>query len=59
MNRKITWGAALLVACCVSTASAAELESGVPVGEKITSYKGVKCGGVDDGVAVGKSLCYT
>ena len=51
-------GAALLV---VASASAvhAELKSGVPVGGKITPYKGTKCGGADDGVELGKPLCYT
>ena len=59
MIRGSTWGAALLVAYSVCTATAAELESGFPAGEKITSYKCVKVGGIDDGQKVGKELCYT
>ena len=38
---------------------AAEVESGVPVGGRIGTYSTTKCGGIVDGVAVGKSLCYT
>ena len=37
----------------------ADVESGVPVGEKIGTYSATKCAGVDDGVDVGESLCYT
>jgi hypothetical protein len=59
MIKRSTWGAALLVTFFVCAAGAAELESGTPVGEKITSYRCVKVGGVDDGVKVGKELCYT
>ena len=43
----------------VSSGCADELTSGVEVGDRIGSYKSTKCGGVDDGVEVGKSLCYT
>ena len=43
----------------VSTATAADIESGVAVGGKIGSYKCVKTAGVADGVKNGKSLCYT
>lgn len=38
---------------------AAEATSGIPVGERVGTYSSTKCGGIDDGIAVGKSLCYT
>ena len=40
-------------------ANAADVESGVEVGGRIGTYSTTKAGGVDDGVKVGKSLCYT
>ena len=43
----------------VSSMDAAELSSGVQVGGRIKAYKTTKCGGAEDGVKVGKSLCYT
>ena len=52
----------LACAAMVAIASplfAAEIESGVPVGGKIGSYSTTKCGGIEDGVKVGSSLCYT
>jgi hypothetical protein len=52
-------GTALLVAAGASALWAAGLQSGLPVGGKITPYKAVKCGGAEDGVEFGKSLCYT
>ena len=42
-----------------SSGCAAEFTSGVQVGERIGAYKSTKCAGVDDGVEVGKTLCYT
>lgn len=42
-----------------STLSAAEFESGVPVGERVSSYSCTKVGGIEDGVKVDQSLCYT
>jgi hypothetical protein len=47
----------VLVAC--AQAPAEEPVSGVKVGGSIGSYSGTKCGGIEDGVDVGKSLCYT
>ena len=35
------------------------VDSGIEVGGKIGKYRATKCGGVDDGVTVGKSLCFT
>lgn len=49
--------AALLAAATAATA--AELSSGVEVGGKIGAYSCTKTGGAEDGVEVGKSLCYT
>ncbi len=52
-------GAAMLMVAGGSCARAADLTSGVPVDGKISAYSCTKCGGADDGVEVGKSLCYT
>jgi hypothetical protein len=43
------------------TASSPSLatDSGIEVGGKIGTYKATKCGGVDDGISVGKKLCFT
>jgi hypothetical protein len=49
--------AAMLVAA--TTAYAADIKSGVPVGGSIGTYSTTKCGGVEDGVKDGASLCYT
>jgi hypothetical protein len=38
---------------------AATLQSGIPVGKSMPKYAATKCGGGNDGIAVGKSLCYT
>ncbi len=59
MKSRYAFAAAFVAALCVSAAQAADLESGVQVGGKVTSYLTTKCGGADDGVAVGQSLCYT
>ncbi len=50
---------ALLSVFCAPAASAADLKSGVAVGGSIGTYKATKCGGIDDGIKVGASLCYT
>jgi hypothetical protein len=42
-----------------ATLCAGELKSGVEVGGSIASYQTTKCGGIDDGVKTGQSLCYT
>lgn len=39
--------------------SAAELPGRAEVGDDIPSYASTKCGGIDDGVSIGKTLCYT
>ena len=52
-------GAAVLVLAAASAVRAGELKSGIPVGGRMPKYKATKCGGGDDGVELGKSLCYT
>jgi hypothetical protein len=47
----------VLVAC--GTVPADDATSGVKVGGSVGSYSGTKCGGIEDGVEAGKSLCYT
>ena len=51
------FSAATLVLAMSSYSLAAD--SGIEVGGRISKYKATKCGGVDDGVTVGKSLCFT
>lgn len=53
------FGAAALVVAGGVALHAADIESGVEVGGKISAYRTTKCGGVEDGVKRGKSLCYT
>ena len=52
-------GAAMLVFAGAHAARAAEITSGIAVDGKVGAYSSTKCGGADDGVEVGKSLCYT
>ena len=54
-----TCAALALPLLLVAAASAAEIESGVPVGGSITTYSCTKLGGIEDGVKVNQSLCYT
>lgn len=46
----------LLSATCVIAAEATQRPD---VGDYIPSYASTKCGGIDDGVEVGKTTCYT
>lgn len=48
-----------LLLVCSQTASAAEADERLDVGDYIPSYASMKCGGVEDGVEVGKTTCYT
>lgn len=48
-----------MLACAAAPVPAAELQSGIAVGESVGPYSSTKCGGIDDGVEVGKALCYT
>jgi len=50
--------AALLVAL-VSASHANKIDSGIEVDGKVGAYRTTKVAGCDDGVKVGKSLCYT
>lgn len=61
MQRLCTFGTAalMLVAAACAPAPAADGNSGIEVGKKVGSYSATKCGGIEDGVDVGKSLCYT
>jgi hypothetical protein len=52
-------GAAMLVFAGAHAAWAAEITSGIAVDGKIGAYSCTKCGGAEDGVEIGKSLCYT
>jgi hypothetical protein len=42
-----------------SAVNAADIKSGLQVGDPIVTYTGEKCGGIVDGIAVGRNLCYT
>ena len=53
------FGAAALVFAAVACSHATDLSSGIEVGKKVGAYKATKCAGADDGVEVGKSLCFT
>ena len=53
----VALGAAMFL--IASAACAADVTSGIAAGGSVPAYGATKCGGVDDGVAVGKSLCYT
>jgi hypothetical protein len=48
-----------LLLTCTHTTFADETGDRLDVGDYIPSYASTKCGGVDDGVAVGKTTCYT
>ena len=52
-------GVLALFVLAASAVNAAELKSGLKVGETIVTYTGEKCGGIQDGIAVGRNLCYT
>jgi hypothetical protein len=50
---------ALLIFAGTAAARAAELTSGIEVDGSVPAYTSTKCGGADDGVELGKALCYT
>ena len=52
-------GVAVMLAAGAGAVCATELKSGIPVGGRMPRYMAVKCGGGNDGVKLGKSLCYT
>jgi hypothetical protein len=58
MKMKVmTW---MIAAACVAATSvqAADLKSGLQVGDAVGAFYVEKVGGAEDGVAVGKKLCY-
>jgi len=50
---------AMAAALCAANTLAGDVQSGVPVGGSIGTYSTTKCGGAEDGVKEGASLCYT
>ena len=59
MRTRTALGAAILMVAGAAVAGAAELTSGVQVGDRIGAYNCTKVAGAEDGVKVGKTLCYT
>jgi hypothetical protein len=57
------WAIASIISSAVLaaavTVNAAEIAGPPDVGDFVPSYASTKCGGIDDGVAVGKTTCYT
>ena len=59
MRTVITIGAGALLAIFAGAAPAGEEPGcGLKVGDGAGAFKVVKAGGIDDGVEVGKNLCY-
>jgi hypothetical protein len=58
MRRLCSYGAAALVVAGAAAAVAAELKSGLQVGEFVGAFDVVKCAGPEDGVQEGQQLCY-
>ena len=59
MRAIATFTLVALVACAATTTFAAELQSGLAVGESVPAFYVVKAAGaVDDGVETGDELCY-
>ena len=59
MNRKSIVGAMVVMAVASASLWGAEIKSGIEVGVSVGTYSTTKCGGIDDGVKEGMSLCYT
>ena len=59
MRTSAMMGVLALFVLAASAVNAAELKSGLQVGDPIVTYTGEKCGGIQDGIAVGRNLCYT
>ena len=51
-------GAAAIFMAQTIASGAAELESGLKAGDPVGAFQVVKQGGIDDGVKIGKQLCY-
>lgn len=59
MRTLTSYGLALAVVASVGVAVAAEkVKSGPQVGDSVGFFNVTKCGGADDGVKVGQTLCY-
>ncbi|GIW92759.1 MAG: hypothetical protein KatS3mg110_0800 [Pirellulaceae bacterium] len=59
MRSVLVASAALAAMVLADVVSAGEVKSGIPVGGSVGAYSTTKCGGAEDGVPVGASLCYT
>ena len=59
MKRSRIMGAMVMMAIAAASVYAAEVKSGIEVGKSVGTYSSTKCGGIDDGVKEGQSLCYT
>ena len=53
-----TLGVATALLLGAAVAGAEELKSGLQVGQPVPAFQVVNCGGSEDGVKVGKQLCY-
>jgi len=51
--------AMVMMAIATAPLVGAEVKSGIEVGKSVGTYSTTKCGGIDDGVKEGQSLCYT
>ncbi len=59
MRTIVRLGLAATLLAVVSVVGAAELTSGLQVGESVGAFDVVKCSGaINDGVKVGQKLCY-
>lgn len=57
-NKNLALSIALVLTCAACLRAAGPGDR-LDVGDYIPSYASTKCGGIDDGVAVGKTTCYT
>lgn len=58
MRRLCRSGVAAIFLAGAATAAAADLKSGLQVGEFVGAFDVVKCAGPEDGVQEGQQLCY-
>ena len=59
MNRSRLMSAMVMMVIAAAPIYGAEVKSGIEVGKSVGTYSTTKCGGIDDGVKEGQSLCYT
>ncbi len=50
---------ATLTLLAITVVNAGDIESGIEAGGRIGPYATTKCAGIEDGVKVGQTLCYT